>query len=60
MRLTTQTTLLVAPAREHSRKPDEFYRLVEALCPGSRMELFARERRPGWTAWGAEASMFSR
>jgi N6-adenosine-specific RNA methylase IME4/ParB-like chromosome segregation protein Spo0J len=52
--LTNQTTLLHAPMREHSRKPDEFYALVEALCPGSKLELFARGARPGWRAWGAE------
>lgn len=55
--LTNQTTALVAPLREHSRKPDEFYTLVEALCPGSKVELFAREARPGWQRWGAEAPM---
>jgi hypothetical protein len=39
--LTNQTTLLDGPVREHSRKPEEFYALVEALCPGSKVELFA-------------------
>jgi len=53
--LTNQTTLLHGPLREHSRKPDEFYSLVESLCPGSKVELFAREARGGWTRWGAEA-----
>jgi N6-adenosine-specific RNA methylase IME4 len=57
--LTTQSTLLVAPVREHSRKPDEFYALVESLCPGSKLELFAREPRPGWDAWGAEPNKFT-
>lgn len=56
--LTNQTTLLHAPLREHSRKPDEFYALVEALCPGSKVEMFARERRKGWQAWGAEVGKF--
>jgi N6-adenosine-specific RNA methylase IME4 len=54
--LTNQTTLLHGPMREHSRKPDEFFTLVESLCPGSKVELFAREARPGWAAWGAEAA----
>jgi N6-adenosine-specific RNA methylase IME4/ParB-like chromosome segregation protein Spo0J len=54
--LTNQTTLLHGPMREHSRKPDEFFTLVESLCPGSKLELFAREARPGWAAWGAEAA----
>jgi N6-adenosine-specific RNA methylase IME4 len=56
--LTNQTTLLLAPSREHSRKPTEFFSLVEALCPGSKLEIFAREPRPGWQAWGAEISKF--
>jgi N6-adenosine-specific RNA methylase IME4 len=56
--LTNQTTALLAPAREHSRKPDEFYRLVESLCPGSKLEMFAREGRDGWTSWGAETGKF--
>ncbi len=52
--LTNQTTALDAPLREHSRKPDEFYSLVDALCPGNKLEMFAREAREGWQAWGAE------
>lgn len=57
--LTNETTVLDAARREHSRKPDEFYALVEALCPGSKVELFAREARPGWAAWGAETGKFA-
>jgi N6-adenosine-specific RNA methylase IME4 len=58
----TNQTLLHAPAREHSRKPDEFYALVESLCPApvnGKLELFARESRPGWIAAGAEIGKFS-
>jgi N6-adenosine-specific RNA methylase IME4/ParB-like chromosome segregation protein Spo0J len=58
--LTNQTTELAAAMREHSRKPDEFYALVEALCPGSKIELFAREARTGWSAWGAEPDKFAK
>jgi len=57
--LGNQTTLLTGPLREHSRKPDEFFALVEALCPGPKLELFAREARPGWAAWGAEKERFA-
>lgn len=57
--LTDQSTLLIAPRREHSRKPDQFFALVESLCPGSKLELFARERRRGWQAWGAELDKFA-
>lgn len=56
--LTNQTTVLRAQAREHSRKPDEFYRLVETLCPGSKLELFAREKKPGWEVWGNDTRHF--
>jgi N6-adenosine-specific RNA methylase IME4 len=56
--LHNQTTALMAPLREHSRKPDEFYALVEALCPGSKVELFGRQQRDGRIVWGAEASRF--
>jgi N6-adenosine-specific RNA methylase IME4 len=56
--LTNQTTLLPAPSREYSRKPDEFFALVDALCPGTKLEMFARETRPGWRAWGAETTKF--
>lgn len=57
--LTNQSTMLRAPRREHSRKPDEFYALVDRLCPGSKLELFARARRDGWTAWGGEPERFA-
>ena len=52
--LKNQTTLLVGAVKEHSRKPQEFYDLVEALCPGSKLEMFSRVERRGWQAWGAE------
>lgn len=42
------------PVREHSRKPEEFYRIVEQLSPGPFVELFARRRRVGWTCYGNE------
>jgi N6-adenosine-specific RNA methylase IME4 len=58
VQLTNQTTALCASARQHSRKPDEFYTLVEALCPGSKVELFARQQREGWHAHGNEVGIF--
>lgn len=54
VRLTNQTTVLHAPRRAHSQKPDEFYRLVETLCPGSKVELFSRTPREGWVGYGDE------
>jgi N6-adenosine-specific RNA methylase IME4 len=47
-----------APRREHSRKPDEQYRRIEALIEGPYLELFARTQRPGWTAWGNQTGRF--
>jgi len=57
--LTNQTTRLDGPVREHSRKPEEFYALVDALCPGSKVEMFCRTPRPGWAKWGAETERFA-
>lgn len=50
--------LIVAPMREHSRKPDEAYERATQLYPGWCLELFSRETRPGWDAWGNEAGKF--
>lgn len=50
--------LIIAPRREHSRKPAEAATRIEQLCAGPYLELFARERRPGWDAWGAEVGKF--
>jgi N6-adenosine-specific RNA methylase IME4/ParB-like chromosome segregation protein Spo0J len=58
--LEGQSTVLHARTRERGRKPDEFYQLVESLCPGSKIDLYARQSRPGWSTWGAEATLFDR
>lgn len=41
--------------REHSRKPDELFDIIERKSPGPHLELFARGQRAGWTCWGDEA-----
>jgi hypothetical protein len=51
-----QTTLIRETSRGHSIKPEAFYALVESLCPGAKLELFARAARPGWESWGHEAA----
>ncbi len=56
--LTNQTTILNAPLREHSRKPDEFYDMVNDLCPGRKIDIFSREPRVGWDQWGCESDKF--
>lgn len=50
--------LIVAPVREHSRKPDTLHADVETLYAGPYAELFAREARPGWDAWGNQVGKF--
>jgi N6-adenosine-specific RNA methylase IME4 len=50
-----QVNLFASRKREHSRKPEELYGIVEACSPGPYLELFARHPRPGWARWGAEA-----
>jgi len=45
--------VIISPAQEHSQKPDEARRRIERLYGDvPRVELFARQRRPGWAAWG--------
>ena len=51
--------LIVAPRREHSRKPDEVYQRIEALTAGPYLELFARQQWPGWTCVGDELERFT-
>ena len=50
----TQVNLVPTRKREHSRKPDELYDLIERCSPGPYLELFARFGREGWDQWGNE------
>ncbi|MCZ6874702.1 MAG: MT-A70 family methyltransferase [bacterium] len=50
-----QVNIVKTRKREHSRKPDEFYEIVEACSPGPFLELFARSQRANWEQWGNEA-----
>ena len=50
-----QVNLIATRKREHSRKPDEQYGVIEACSPGPRLELFARGERRGWKCWGNQA-----
>lgn len=54
----TQSTALEAVRREHSRKPEEFYALVEATCAGAKLELFCRQHRAGWCGHGNDIRRF--
>ena len=51
----TQVNYLATRKREHSRKPDELYTIIEGCSPGPRIELFARGTRRGWKPWGHQA-----
>ncbi|MDR3791765.1 MAG: MT-A70 family methyltransferase [Terracidiphilus sp.] len=52
----SQVNMIETRKREHSRKPDEQYDLIEACSPGPYLEMFARHSRTGWTVWGDESS----
>lgn len=52
----SQVNFLATRKREHSRKPDELYPIIEACSPGPFLELFARYPRDNWTVWGNEAA----
>jgi len=49
-----QVNFISTRKREHSRKPDELYDIIEQCSPGPYLELFARYSRRGWTQWGNE------
>lgn len=50
---------IIAPRRQHSRKPDGIHERIERLVAGPYCELFARQRRPGWDCWGNETDKFA-
>jgi N6-adenosine-specific RNA methylase IME4 len=55
----SERNLIEGQLREHSRKPDSTYPMLERLCGNvSRIDLFARQRRKGWVAWGMETDKF--
>lgn len=52
----SQVNMIETRKREHSRKPDEQYDLIESCSPGAYLEIFARHPRQGWTVWGDESN----
>jgi hypothetical protein len=52
----SQVNMIESRKREHSRKPDEQYELIESCSPGPYLEMFARHPREGWAGWGDEAA----
>lgn len=55
----TQVNFLATQKREHSRKPDEQYPLIEACSPGPFLEMFARGPRKGWSVWGNQSDDYA-
>jgi len=51
----SQVNFLATRKREHSRKPDEIFPIIESCSPGPYLELFARGERPKWAVWGNQA-----
>jgi N6-adenosine-specific RNA methylase IME4 len=55
-----QVNIMISRKEEHSRKPDGVYELVKECSPGPYLELFARQRLPGWTQWGDEVDSYEK
>lgn len=55
----TQVNAIATRKREHSRKPDELYSLIERCSPGPYLEMFARVKRLGWAQFGDELETYS-
>jgi N6-adenosine-specific RNA methylase IME4 len=53
-----QVNIIVGRKQEHSWKPEQAYEIIEACSPGPYLELFARQRRPGWSWWGDQAETY--
>jgi N6-adenosine-specific RNA methylase IME4 len=55
----SQENIISSQKREHSRKPDEQYQIIESCSPGPYIELFARGPREGWFVWGNQAEEYA-
>ena len=53
-----QVNLVASRKEEHSKKPDAVYSLIQRCSPGPYLELFARQRTPGWVQWGDELDTY--
>jgi N6-adenosine-specific RNA methylase IME4 len=53
-----QVNIIKTMKREHSRKPDELYEIIESCSSGPYLELFARGPRKGWSVWGAQSDEY--
>lgn len=55
----SQENIISSQKREHSRKPDEQYAVIESCSPGPYLEMFARGNRPNWQCWGNQTEDYS-
>jgi N6-adenosine-specific RNA methylase IME4 len=55
----SQVNIIRSQKREHSRKPDELYDIIQACSRGPFLELFARGAQKGWAAWGGQANKYA-
>ena len=53
-----QVNIIRTQKREHSKKPEELYDIIEACSPGPYLELFAKRKQEGWTQWGNEVNNY--
>jgi len=55
---SAQSTVIMGVRREHSRKPEEFYQMVDKTCNGRKLDYFSREKRDGWSQFGNDRGRF--
>jgi len=55
---TTYRDIIIESRREHSRKPDSFFEMIEKITMGNRLEYFSREKREGWKVFGNDINKF--
>ena len=55
---SSERDIITEPRREHSRKPEAFYQMVERMCIGNKLDYFSRQTRKNWEHYGAEQDQF--
>jgi len=55
---SSERDIITEPRRQHSRKPDAFYEMVDRMCYGRKLDYFSRERRQGWSHYGSDTNKF--
>jgi N6-adenosine-specific RNA methylase IME4 len=55
---SAERDIIMEPRREHSRKPEVFYQMVERMCIGNKLDFFSRQQRSNWEHYGAETNQF--